>query len=111
MIIFLIFDDYFIAYEPMQYSTRKPYDFNAGGKGFDLLRITIFSERYGFDTKMISHRCNYIPSDSDICPGIIDGCDHCSIHADCEASGGTSMQIRFMPANQANPTFCTADNG
>ena len=107
----MIFNHYFAPGDTMTYASKAPYDFNAGGKGFDLLRITIFSERYGFDTKMISHRCNYIPSDSDLCPGIIDGCDHCSSHADCEASGGTSMQIQFMPAHQANPTFCTADNG
>ena len=43
----LIFDNYFTAYETMQYSTRQPYDFRAGGKGFDLLRMKIFSERYG----------------------------------------------------------------
>ena len=38
----LIFDNYFTAYETMQYSSRKPYDFGAGGKGFDLLRMRIF---------------------------------------------------------------------
>ena len=30
------------------YSSRRPYDFKAGGKGLDLLRAKLFSERYGF---------------------------------------------------------------
>jgi len=91
----LIFNHYFAAGEPLTYATRAPYDFNAGGKGFDLLRMTIFSERYGFDTRMISRRCRYIPSDADLCPGDIERCEHCRSRADCEASGGTRMQIRF----------------
>jgi hypothetical protein len=96
----LIFNHYFASGDTMNYASKAPYDFNAGGKGFDLLRITIFSERYHFDTKMISHRCGYIPTDSDICPGAIDGCDHCSRPADCEVSGGTTMQIMFLPSSQ-----------
>ncbi len=98
----LIFNHYFATGDTMNYASKAPYDFNAGGKGFDLLRINIFSERYRFDTKMISHRCRYIPSDSDHCPGAIDRCDHCSQPADCEASGGTTMQIRFLPSSQVD---------
>ena len=85
----------------MNYATKAPYDFNAGGKGFDLLRITIFSERYGFKTKMISQRCRHIPSDRDLCPGSIDQCKHCSSPSDCESSGGTTMQIRFLSTSDA----------
>ncbi|WP_372677013.1 PAS domain S-box protein [Desulfosarcina sp.] len=96
----LIFNHYFATGDTTNYASKAPYDFNAGGKGFDLLRITIFSERYHFDTKMISHRCGYIPTDSDICPGAIDRCDHCSSPSDCNASGGTTMQIRFLPSSQ-----------
>jgi PAS domain S-box-containing protein len=100
----LIFNHYFATGDTMNYASKAPYDFNAGGKGFDLLRITIFSERYRFDTKMISHRCRYIPTDSDTCPGAIDQCDHCSSYADCDASGGTIMQIRFLPSSQLDLT-------
>jgi PAS domain S-box-containing protein len=92
----LIFNHYFAPGDTMTYASRAPYDFNAGGKGVDLLRITIFSERYGFDTKMISHRCRHIPTDGDHCPGAIDRCAHCRRPADCEASGGTTMQIQFV---------------
>jgi signal transduction histidine kinase len=95
----LIFNHYFAAGEPLTYATRAPYDFNAGGKGFDLLRMTIFSERYGFHTRMNSRRCRYIPADADLCPGDIDRCDHCRTRADCDSSGGTRMQIRFQNRN------------
>ena len=98
----LIFNRYFTTGDTTNYASKAPYDFDAGGKGFDLLRITIFSERYHFDTKMMSHRCGYIPTDSDICPGAIDGCGHCSSPSDCDASGGTTMQIRFLPSNQVD---------
>ncbi len=98
----LIFNHYFATGDTTNYASKAPYDFNAGGKGFDLLRITIFSERYHFDTKMISHRCGYIPTDSDICPGAIDRCGHCTSPSDCDASGGTTMQIRFLPSTQVD---------
>jgi signal transduction histidine kinase len=31
-----------------RYSSGRPYDFGAGGKGLDLQRLKLFSERYGF---------------------------------------------------------------
>ncbi len=71
----LIFENYFTAYDTMQYSSRQPYDFGAGGKGFDLLRMRIFSERYHFQLKMSSKRCSLLSRDSDVCPGKIEDCD------------------------------------
>jgi hypothetical protein len=107
----LIFNHYFATGDSMAYTTKAPYDFNAGGKGFDLLRITIFSERYRFDTKMITQRCRFIPTDSDRCPGAVDRCAHCSGPANCEDSGGTTMQIQFLPANQVDLACRLADAG
>jgi hypothetical protein len=63
----LIFENYFTSYDTMQYSTRQPYDFKAGGKGFDLLRMKIFSERYHFKLYMHSDRCRHL---ADIGTGI-----------------------------------------
>lgn len=94
----LIFENYFPVYETMRYSSRNPYDFNAGGKGFDLLRIKIFSERYHFKFKMVSDRCTYIPRDEDLCPGTIEHCAYCQTEEDCILSGGTTMIIQFAPA-------------
>ncbi len=96
----LIFENYFTTYETMNYSSRNPYDFMAGGKGFDLLRIKIFSERYNFKMEMVSRRCSFIPKEDDFCPGKIDDCVYCKSDKDCINSGGTKMLIKFSPANQ-----------
>jgi signal transduction histidine kinase len=36
------------------YSSGRPYDFGAGGKGLDLQRLKLFSERYGFKLSFTS---------------------------------------------------------
>lgn len=98
----LIFENYFTSYEPMQYSSRRPYDFNAGGKGFDLLRMKIFSERYGFKLQMESERCVHLPDDGQTGPGSVDFCASCNSIADCMESGGTTMTVIF-PGAEAEP--------
>ncbi|HKJ97389.1 MAG TPA: GAF domain-containing protein [Desulfotignum sp.] len=69
-----IFEGFFTTQETLQYSSGQPYDFNAGGKGADLLRMKIFSERYHFKISMTSRRCSRLPGDTDVCPGSIEGC-------------------------------------
>ena len=96
----LLFDNYFTAYDTLQYSSRKPYDFGAGGKGFDLLRMKIFSERYHFELKMSSRRCDRIPGDADVCPGDVEDCHRAGPTADCQESGGTTMTVQFYPAKR-----------
>jgi K+-sensing histidine kinase KdpD len=90
-----IFEGFFATQETLDYSSRRPYDFNAGGKGSDLLRMKIFSERYGFKIEMVSTRCVYIPLDSDQCPGNIQWCDFCKTQDDCLNSGGTTFRVFF----------------
>ncbi len=92
----LIFKNYFTPPESVDYSTKRPYDFNAGGKGFDLLRIKVFSERYHFKIWIDSERCRVIPEDKDLCPGSIDLCAACNTSEDCHGSGGTSIHIKFQ---------------
>ena len=92
----LIFENYFSPPESMDYSTKNPYDFNAGGRGFDLLRIKIFSERYHFKIWIDSNRCGNIPEDNDICPGDIHLCRACTTIDDCFNSGGTIVHIKFQ---------------
>ncbi|MCD4721589.1 MAG: GAF domain-containing protein [Desulfobacula sp.] len=69
-----IFEGFFSTQEIMNYSSKRPYDFNAGGKGADLLRMKIFSERFNFKISMTSKRCRRIPEDKDTCPGSIQEC-------------------------------------
>ena len=91
----LLFENYFTTADTMLYASKNPYDFNAGGKGFDLLRMKIFSERYKFNIHMVSDRCRVIPGDADLCPGNIDKCRHCKTMGDCIQSGGTTMIVQF----------------
>jgi len=64
-----IFGGFYHAKETDLYSTKKPFDFDAGGKGLELLRVKIFEEVYQFKTECESTRCGYIPGESDLCPG------------------------------------------
>jgi PAS domain S-box-containing protein len=98
----LIFESNFSTRETMQYSSRQPYDFYAGGKGFDLLRMKIFSEKYGFTIRMSSSRCRFIPKDEDICPGDIINCGFCKSDEDCFNSGGTTVLLQFKAAGDIN---------
>jgi PAS domain S-box-containing protein len=96
-----IFDGLFHTKETELYASKKPYDFGAGGKGLDLLRMKIYAQRFGFDLSMTSKRCVYIPRNQDPCPGDISRCSHVRNAEECADSGGTTFTVAF-PAKQAN---------
>ena len=96
----LIFENYFTSYDTMQYSTRQPYDFKAGGKGFDLLRMKIFSERYNFRIKMSSRPCQLIDKEGHKCPGNIADCVPDKGKKGCRNTGGTTVTVQFYPAER-----------
>jgi PAS domain S-box-containing protein len=93
-----IFEGFFTTQETLSYSSKQPFDFNAGGKGADLLRMKIFSERYNFKIEMHSTRCRFIPKESDLCPGKISDCSFCTQTEDCHHSGETTFTLYFPPA-------------
>jgi signal transduction histidine kinase len=90
-----IFDGLFHTQETDLYTSKKPYDFNAGGKGLDLLRMKVYGQRFRFDLAMESRRCRYIPTDRDLCPGRISDCPHCQRTEDCLSSGGSTFCVSF----------------
>jgi signal transduction histidine kinase len=90
-----IFEGFFPTQDISRYSSKAPFDFNAGGRGADLLRMKIFSERFNFKLDMESTRCRYIPRHSDVCPGRISECGFCGSSADCYKSGGTTFRVVF----------------
>jgi PAS domain S-box-containing protein len=90
-----IFEGFFTTQETLNYSSKRPFDFNAGGKGADLLRMKIFSERFGFKISMVSHRCSHIPDSRDICPGSVESCPHAKEHS-CD---GMTIVTCFFPFN------------
>jgi PAS domain S-box-containing protein len=98
-----IFDGLFHTKETALYASKKPYDFGAGGKGLDLLRMKVYGQRFGFDLSMTSKRCVYIPTDRDQCPGDISRCPHVRNVKECAASGGTTFTVAFQPKKASQP--------
>jgi len=94
-----IFEGFFATQDTMAYSSKRAFDFNAGGKGADLLRMKIFSERYNFKIEMESSRCRFIPKETDLCPGRISDCAFCANVEDCHRSGGSTFSIHFPAAS------------
>ena len=90
-----LFDGLFHTLDTELYSSKKPYDFGAGGKGLDLLRLKAYGQRFGFDISVGSQRCIYLPTDHDLCPGRISTCPHCKKPEDCLSSGGSTFCISF----------------
>jgi signal transduction histidine kinase len=95
----VIFCGFFHTQETSHYSTKRPYDFNAGGTGTDLLRMKVFSERHRFTIGFESTRCKFIPEDSDLCPGKISQCPFVRDREGCLSSGGSLFWIS-IPGNR-----------
>ncbi|MBA3012700.1 MAG: PAS domain S-box protein [Proteobacteria bacterium] len=91
-----IFEGFFSTQESLVYSTKTPFEFNAGGKGADLLRMKLFSDRLGFTLQMDSRRCCFLLENKDeTCPGDILKCKFCTCQADCLNSGHTTFSVFF----------------
>jgi PAS domain S-box-containing protein len=91
-----IFEGFFNTQETLLYSTKTPFAFNAGGKGADLLRTKIFSDRLGYTLKMESHYCDFLLENREtICPGDVEKCEFCHSEQDCLTSGGSVFTIFF----------------
>ncbi len=78
-----------------QYATKTPYDFDAGGKGLELMRLQVPAEEGGFDVSFETERCRFIPAGADRCPGIIELCPHVPNADECRRSGRTVFTVNF----------------
>ena len=94
-----IFGGFFHTQRTDMYSTKKPFEFNAGGAGIDLLRIKILSERFGYAVDFVSKRCEFIVLESDECAGKVSDCEHIQTKSECYRSGGSTFSIRFPKEN------------
>ena len=91
----LIFEGFFHTQDSLWYSSRRPYQFDAGGTGSDLLRTKVFSERHGFSVDFTSTRCPFIPQDMDRCPGSVSACSFVKGRDECLSTGGSTFSVRF----------------
>ncbi len=91
----LIFGGFFHTQDTDLYSSKRPYQFNAGGAGADLLRIKVFSERLGFSVRFVSRRCPHLPTDHDLCPGRISNCRFIDDREGCLKTGGSTFFVLF----------------
>ncbi len=91
-----IFEGFFSTQKTADYSTKTPYDFNAGGKGVDLLRMKLFADRLGFSIHLESKRCCFLHDNpGETCPGNIFHCRFCKDPSDCLASGYSIFSVFF----------------
>ncbi len=86
-----IFEGFYPTQAQSAYSTRKPFDFNAGGKGADLLRMKIFSGTYGFSLTLTSTPCAHCHGGNPPCPGNIARCPALQNGLSCDETGGTEF--------------------
>ena len=90
-----LFDGLFHTQDTELYSSKRPYDFNAGGKGLDLLKMKVYGQHLGFHISVSSQRCTHLPTNQDLCPGRISLCSHCRETEDCLSSGGSTFCVTF----------------
>jgi PAS domain S-box-containing protein len=99
-----IFDGLFHAKDTELYTSREPYDFGAGGKGLDLLRMKVYAGRFGFGLSVKSTRCSHLLGEGDVCPGEVSRCPFCTTVKDCVESSGTTFTIFFRKSRgRPNP--------
>ncbi|MFO7708161.1 MAG: PAS domain-containing sensor histidine kinase [Desulfobacterales bacterium] len=90
-----LFKGFFHTQDTRYYSTKRGYEFNAGGSGSDLLRMRLFAEQLGFSISFKSRRCCYIPTDEYACPGCIANCRFVRSGKECMKSGGSKFTLVF----------------
>jgi signal transduction histidine kinase len=94
-----LFEGFYHTQETDRYSSKRPYAFDAGGKGLDLLRTRTFAKRFGWDLELESERCRFIPTEADVCPGRISACARCEELKTCLGSGYTEFRLRLPEAD------------
>ena len=90
-----VFKAFYHTQATSRYATRNPFDFNAGGKGLELMRLKILSEDACFRITFKSQLCRYVRKHKYECPGRISLCRYAGGPKDCRNSGGTTFSVLF----------------
>jgi PAS domain S-box-containing protein len=90
-----IFQAFHHTQDTEHYSTMKPFDFNAGGKGLELMQLKMYADEGFLDIKWETVRCRYLPTHREHCPGSIPMCEHVEDERGCRESGGSTFSVLF----------------
>lgn len=90
-----IFEAFHHTQDTEHYSTKKPFDFNAGGKGLELMQLKMLADEGLIDIRFETVRCRYLPTHREHCPGGISMCKHISDELGCRESGGSIFSVLF----------------
>jgi PAS domain S-box-containing protein len=90
-----VFEGFHHTQDTDRYSTKNPYDFDAGGKGLELMQLKILADEGCFDIRFESRRCSYLTTPDTRCPGKISLCEHVTDREGCAESGGTTFYVLF----------------
>jgi hypothetical protein len=71
--------------EDIDYDSKRPYYFSAGGKGLELLLMEIYGQLFGFHPSVKNRRCIHLPMNKELCPGRISLGRHCREPEMCPA--------------------------
>jgi signal transduction histidine kinase len=97
----MIFSGFFPTQATEAYASKRPYAFNAGGAGVDLLRIKTFADELGFVINFESHRCPPLEKAGGACPGRISSCPFISERSQCLNRGGSTFWVSFPADNRS----------
>jgi signal transduction histidine kinase len=92
-----IFSGFFPTQPTEAYMSKKPYAFNAGGAGVDLLRIKTFADKLNFHVNFVSQRCPVLLTTGNTCAGKVSACQYTVEPSECFDQGGSVFEIRFSP--------------
>jgi PAS domain S-box-containing protein len=98
-----IFDAFHHTQSTSHYSTKQPFDFDAGGKGLELMRLRMLSEACLFTIGFRTRRCCHLVPHGYSCPGRMSACLHVSSLDECRTSGGTTFSILFHDRSSSLP--------
>lgn len=90
-----IFDAFHHTQATSHYCTKQPFDFNAGGKGLELMRLRMLSASCFFSIGFRTRRCCHLLNNDNDCPGRVSACAYVSGPEECRASGGTTFSVLF----------------
>jgi PAS domain S-box-containing protein len=91
----MVLKGFYHTQETAEYATMNSFDFGAGGKGLELMRLKLLADEGIFRLSFETTRCRYLMGSSNKCPGAISACPFAVSPEDCARSGGTVFTVRF----------------